>query len=170
MDKYLIRPALPDDLPHMAGIERAAASMFPPGAIPDAIRSDSVLLPALAAALERGDLWVAEYAGIAVVGFAFLLKVEGTALLAEMDVVPEHGRRGLGRRLVSAAADRARQTGYDALYLTTFSHVPWNMPFYARLGFCVLNEKETPSVMKGILEAEQKRGLRQRVAMRLVLP
>ena len=169
MNEYVIRPALPGELSSLAAVEQAAASIFPPGAIPDAIRADSVPLSVLEETLATGGVWVAARAGGEVVGFALLCEEEGLALLAEMDVSPEHGCKGLGRELVAAVADRARETGHAALYLTTFSHVPWNMPFYARLGFAVLDAKAMPPVMEGILAAERARGMRNRVAMRLAL-
>ena len=169
MSEYIIRPALPEDLSSLAAVEQAAASIFPPGTIPDAIRADSVPLSVLEETLAMGGIWVAADAGGGVVGFALLGEEEGLALLAQMDVSPEHGRKGLGRRLIAAVADRARETGHTALYLTTFSHVPWNMPFYARFGFALLDEHEMPPVMKDILAAERARGMRNRVAMRLAL-
>ena len=34
----------------------------------------------------------------------------------------------------------ARSHGYGAVTLTTYRDVPWNAPFYERLGFSVLDE------------------------------
>lgn len=169
MDDVVIRPANPEDIATLAAVEQSAASIFPPGTIPDALRSDSVPVSLLAEALAKGFLWVAAHGRGGTVGFALLREEEGLALLAEMDVSPEHGRKGLGQNLVAAVADKAREMGHAALYLTTFSHVPWNMPFYARLGFTVLDAKGMPPVMEGILAAERERGMQNRVAMRLEL-
>ena len=52
--------------------------------------------------------------------------------LEEIDVHPDHGRRGLGRRLVSAVCAWAARGGHRWLTLTTFRDVPFNMPFHAR--------------------------------------
>jgi hypothetical protein len=52
--------------------------------------------------------------------------------------------------------------------LTTFRDVPWNAPFYARLGFRILEPSAwTPGLM-ALLALEESRGLprRLRVAMR----
>ena len=42
--------------------------------------------------------------------------------------------KGIGRRLIACVADRPAK-GLASLTLTTFRDVPWNAPFYARLGF-----------------------------------
>ena len=62
------------------------------------------------------------------VGFALVEVLGGIALLAELDVLPALGRRGIGRRLIAAARDWAEARGHDALYLTTFAEIPWNAP------------------------------------------
>ncbi|MCC8194826.1 MAG: GNAT family N-acetyltransferase [Deltaproteobacteria bacterium] len=169
MGAYTIIPASHEHVPFLASVERAAATVFPEGSIPDALREDSVPLSVLAAAVSTGGLWVALDADGRVVGFALLRTVDGIALLAEVDVAPEHARKGVGRRLIAAAAGRAREAGYDALYLTTFSHVAWNMPFYARIGFSVLPEGSAPPALERALLEERARGLAHRVAMRLAL-
>lgn len=153
----------------LAAVEKAAAALFPPNAIPDAIRDDSVPLPVLESAVCERRLWVAVDGAGRAVGFALMLVEGGYALLGEVDVMPEHGRKGLGRRLAAEVVRRARDEGHDAVYLTTFSHVPWNMPFYEQIGFSVLQEAETPSVLKDALNAERGRGMRHRVAMRMPL-
>jgi hypothetical protein len=41
---------------------------------------------------------------------------------------------------VNAVSDWARYRGLPAVTLTTFRDVPWNGPFYAKLGFRELSE------------------------------
>jgi ribosomal protein S18 acetylase RimI-like enzyme len=53
----------------------------------------------------------------------------------EMSVDPRFQRRGIGAGMTRAAQIDARNSGYKAVTLTTFRDVPWNGPFYARLGF-----------------------------------
>ena len=55
--------------------------------------------------------------------------------LEEVDVHPDHGRRGVGTALVRAVCDWVRRSGHAEITLTTFRALPWNMPFYRRLGF-----------------------------------
>ena len=94
---------------------------------------------ALAAALRRGHLWVAAATADDVpVGFAYADVLDGALHLEELDVLPSWGRRGIGRALVATVLTAARDAGLPAVTLTTFRDVPWNAPFYARLGFRTL--------------------------------
>ena len=51
-------------------------------------------------------------------------------------------RKGIGAALIGQVAGYLRQRQMPALYLTTFTHVPWNAPFYARLGFTALEDAD----------------------------
>ncbi|HEY7915715.1 MAG TPA: GNAT family N-acetyltransferase [Acidimicrobiales bacterium] len=74
------------------------------------------------------------------VGFACVEIVDGAAHLWQLAVLPSQGRRGLGTALVTAVSDWAKAHGFHAVTLTTFRDVPWNGPFYQRLGFEVVDE------------------------------
>lgn len=68
-------------------------------------------------------------------GFA-VSAMQGDRLhLRELSVDPAFGRRGLGTALVDAVAAHARSRGLRGVSLTTFREVPFNAPFYARIGF-----------------------------------
>ncbi len=165
---WAIRRACPAHLPQLAAIEQAAATVFPAGFLPETALSDSVPLPILEAASAQGLLLVALENEIPV-GFALLRSTDDLALLAELDVHPDRARRGIGRRLVAEAEAVMRSRGHEALFLTTFAHVPWNAPWYARLGFTLLPETETPALLRDILQNERARGLEDRVAMHKTL-
>lgn len=103
------------------------------------------------------------------VGFAQVELIErDTAHLEEIDVDPGHGRRGLGRKLVLQVCDWAAGNGYASVTLTTFRDIPWNMPFYARLGFEIVPRTQLSQALSAIVEDETRRGLdpARRVVMR----
>jgi predicted N-acetyltransferase YhbS len=79
--------------------------------------------------------------------------------LEELDVLPSHGRRGLGAALVRTACDWAAASGYARITLTTFRAVPWNMPFYARLGFTEIPRRLLRPELAAVVAAEARRGL-----------
>lgn len=87
---------------------------------------------------------------------------------AQVSVDPAHARRGVGRALIETAETWAREHAFNNITLTTFEHVPWNAPYYARLGFVVLPEHEQPAQLQEIRRAEAASGLDAwpRVAMR----
>ncbi|MBW4457630.1 MAG: GNAT family N-acetyltransferase [Nostoc indistinguendum CM1-VF10] len=53
----------------------------------------------------------------------------------QIDVAPEHGQRGIGSALVGTVCTWAKQQGYRIVSLSTFRDIPWNAPFYSKLGF-----------------------------------
>ena len=166
---YTIEQATAGHVPLLSAIEVAAAGIFPSGSIPDHIRSDFTPVDKLHEAVQNGLLWAAlEHAGNPV-GYAYVRLVDHAALLAQIDVHPNHMRKGIGAALIGRVAEGLRQRKLPALYLTTFTHVPWNAAFYARLGFTALDDADTPQFLKDILEEEKRCGLTNRIAMRLSL-
>ncbi|GAB3154366.1 hypothetical protein GCM10027058_24680 [Microbacterium neimengense] len=100
---------------------------------------------------------VAEGADGAVVGFVHILEFDGGAHLEQVSVLPAFGGRGIGRALVEAAKDAAREAGYAKLTLRTFADVPWNAPFYASAGFAI--EEPSDDFHRMLVETEARLGL-----------
>ncbi|MFG0318548.1 MAG: GNAT family N-acetyltransferase [Planctomycetota bacterium JB042] len=169
MTRDPIRPALPEDLRLLPGIERAAAARFPDHVLSAEARAAVQSFEALEAARADGRLWVAVSGRGAPVGFAIAEVADGVGFLVEVDVHPDHQGRGLGRALVETVVDWARREGLPAVTLTTFASLPWNAPFYERLGFRRLAGAERGERLAALLRDEARRGLRDRVAMRLDL-
>lgn len=165
--EYTIALASTAHVPLLAAIEIAAASIFPAGSIPDHIRSDSVPQATLLEAVHKGQLWVALDKDTKPVGFSLVKVFDDAVLLAELDVHPDHMRKGIGSALIMQVVDYARLQQKTALYLTTFTHVPWNAPAYAKRGFVALKNDQAPPFLKKIIEEEKRNGLTQRTAMRL---
>jgi len=132
--RYEIALARPGDLPRIAPIELAAARLLA-GHAPEVVLKEVTPVHDLQAAQRHGRLWVALSNDVPV-GFALVELLEPDAAhLEEIDVHPDHGRQGLGTRLVGRVCQWAETHRIGAVTLTTFRDVPWNMPFYARLGF-----------------------------------
>ena len=166
---YTIELASPAHVPLLAAIEIGAAGIFPPGSIPEHIRSDAVPESVLLDALREGLLWVAIAEDGRPVGYALVQLVGDAALLAQMDVHPRHMRKGIGSMLIWRVAEYLKLRGKVALYLTTFGHIPWNAPFYAKRGFEALKKGREPLFLKKILDEEKRHGLTHRIAMRLAI-
>ena len=88
-----------------------------------------------------------------------------------MDVHPNHGRLGIGAALVRTVICWARAEGHPTVTLTTFRHLPWNAPFYRRLGFLDVPDEDLSAELAQHLDNEERNGLdrSKRVAMRLVV-
>ena len=167
LHRYRVVHARPHDLPLLPAIELAAARLLT-GHAPAAVLAETTTQFAFREAWRHGRLWVA-LADHVPVGFAHVVVREpGVAHLEELDVHPEHGRRGLGRWLVTTVCTWAMSRGFSAVTLTTFRDVPWNMPFYQRLGFGVVPSGEISPALLSVVIDEYRRGLdpERRVVMR----
>lgn len=164
---YRIALAKRDHLEQLQQIELAAAAIFSEVDVPENIRSTATSLDDLASAQADGMLWIALSSDGTPVGFAIVRIVDGLAYLQEIDVHPDHGRRGIGTSLIHSVCAWARSHRIPAVTLTTFRHLPWNAPFYKRLRFRSLKQDELTPGLAAVLAGEVARGLdpAKRVAM-----
>ena len=161
-----MRAAEPAELPVRPDVERAAARLFPPGRIPDPDVVHDV--EELAGYLAEGLLWVAADA-MQVMGYLIARELDGALHVYELAVDPRFGRQGMGTALMQRAATEAERRRLPRVTLTTFEDLPWNAPFYRRLGFQVLQDASLPDPLRRVLESERTAGLTRRVAMCLHL-
>ncbi len=130
-----VRPTRPGDVTALPAIERAAGERFRDYpelawlAEGDVISAEQHLDYA-----ERGLSWLA-LANDQPVGFILAETHVSSLFIVELSVHLDWQGKGMGRRLIACVADQARKRGLASLTLTTFRDVPWNAPFYARLGF-----------------------------------
>lgn len=174
-DGYDVRLARTRDLPHLAAIEDSGVAMFE--AVLGDLTGDVLASPAPSGeerASQDGFLLVAEPgSGEEPVGFAHVRLLDGHAHLDQLSVRPDHGRRGLGASLVEAACARLSVLGHGSITLLTYADLPWNAPFYARLGFAeVPGDEPRPNHHLALFAEEERLGLARhgrRVLMRRVL-
>lgn len=168
---YRVVSALPEHIEGLLGISLAATTIFPEEDIPASLRDEMMPLTTFVQAQREGLLWVAvKQQSKEVVGFALLTLISGCIHLKELSVHPHHGRRGVGTLLLKTAIAWAKEQGILAMTLTTFSHLPWNAPFYEKLGFKIIPEGELSEQLRELWLQEAK-GLDQskRVVMFLDL-
>lgn len=130
-----VRPTRPGDVVALPAIERAAGERFRES--PDlAWLADGEVISAEQHLdyVERGLSWLA-LANDQPVGFILAEAHASSLFIVELSVDLDWQGKGVGRQLIACAADHARRLGLASLTLTTFRDVPWNAPFYARLGF-----------------------------------
>jgi predicted N-acetyltransferase YhbS len=99
------------------------------------------------------------------------MRAEGAAYLEQIAVLPSHMRQGIGGQLMTEAIAIAHRRGHQDLVLTTYDHVPWNKPYYERLGFETIPADRVGPTLQGDLD-NQRRYLPMpdhRIAMRLAL-
>lgn len=101
---------------------------------------------------------------------AFLLSsiVDGCAHIEEVSVDPAAARRGIGGALIEHLVRIAGAEGLAFVTLTTFLEVPWNAPYYRRLGFVAVEPSAHGSQLAALVARERRTipGDEPRVAMR----
>ncbi|MGW7228632.1 GNAT family N-acetyltransferase [Streptomyces cyaneofuscatus] len=167
-----IRSARRSDLRLLQDIERAAGEPFRTLGMDSVADDDPPPLDLLESYRRAGRCWVAtdplSATGDRPLGYVIADPVDGALHIEQISVDPVAARRGIGRRLIDRLATLAPGQGLTALTLTTFSDVPWNAPYYARIGFRVLHDRELTDGLRTIRGEEAQHGLDRwpRVCMR----
>lgn len=153
----LIERARPSQVDALCAIERAAVQLFRGHPAWRAYAALAIPPELLHGAAARGLVWVAIEQGEPV-GFVWLDDDFGSDAMGigELDVLPSHGRRGIGAALLEHACAWSRSAGYRQVVLGTLADVPWNAPFYAKHGFAVV-EKRDPA-FAGALARDRENG------------
>ncbi len=166
-----IRAARRDELELLRAIEADAGRMFAAIGM-DAIAEDHPgSITELEAFRAAGGAWVAVDGDDRPAGYLLSGPVDDALHIEQVSVARAHARRGLGAALIEHLATTAAARGRAALTLTTFRDVPWNAPYYARLGFRVVEPTDQGPALRAIVahEAVTIPGDAPRVAMRLPL-
>jgi GNAT superfamily N-acetyltransferase len=132
----VIRPARAADLQRLIEVEVEAGQLFHTVGMSE-VAADVPEVSPLRAAMTEDRLWVMQH-GAAIAGFVTAKVLDGNAHVAQVSVAPAFHRRALGRRLMEFVERWGRAAGRPATTLTTFRDVPWNAPYYERLGYRAL--------------------------------
>lgn len=153
---YTISRARDDDAVRLCDIERAAVELFRGHEAWSSYSGLALPMDTVRELIARGLAWVAIVDGD-VVGFVCLSPEGDDAIgIAEIDVLPAFGGRGIGAALLEHACTWAREAGYAEVTLGTLADVPWNAPFYAKHGFTAV-DKHAPEFAEA-LERDRANG------------
>jgi GNAT superfamily N-acetyltransferase len=168
MTEYSIRPATDQDLSMLQDIERAAGTWFADIDMAFVAEDEPFSTETLTEFVRDGRAWVCADADDRPVAYLLAEVVDGNAHLEQVSVHPDHARRRLGGALLDRMIDWARARRLPAVTLTTYTEVPWNGPYYERLGFRYLDDTELTAGLREIRAAEAAHGLdrRPRACMR----
>jgi GNAT superfamily N-acetyltransferase len=121
--------------------------------------------------IAKGTCWVAVEHDDRPVAFLSAEIQDDTLHIWELAVHLDRQRLGIGRALLEKAITDAWRRRLVALTLTTFRDVIWNVPFYQKLGFQVLDDAQTGERLRQVLRREVEHGMpaSRRCAMRLML-
>ncbi|MEO8809599.1 MAG: 4-(cytidine 5'-diphospho)-2-C-methyl-D-erythritol kinase [Rhodanobacter sp.] len=131
----------------LCAIERKAVQLFRDHPAWPSYAAMPIPPDLLRQAIDRGLVWIAVVSPDELVGFVWLdIEGGGDCIgVAEIDVLPEYGRRGIGSALLEHACGWAGEAGYRRVDLGTLADVRWNAPFYAKHGFALV-DKNDPAI------------------------
>jgi GNAT superfamily N-acetyltransferase len=157
--EYAIRSARIEELTQLAPIEQAAAIRFRDTPYAFLADGEPLLIEFIQQRFQAGQVWVAVDRDDIVIGFAITHEVDWTLYLQKIDIAPEHGQRGIGKALVETVQTWGARSGYAVMSLSTFRNLPWNAPFYTKLGFRILDASELTEGFQTIRQHEDEAGL-----------
>ena len=163
-----IRTAHRDELPGLRDLEIAAGVLFRDIGMTDVAEHPPPGLEVFEEFRQAGRLWVSVDDADKPTGFMFVKLVDGGVHIEQVSVHPDHQGQGFGRSLIEHVQSWAAVQGLPAITLSTFRSVPWNGPYYARLGFVEMRPEElTPGLIE-LLAVETEFGLdpAERIFMR----
>ena len=159
MSDFSIRLAKPDDAEALPAIELAAGTLFKTvEGLADVAGMEAIPAARHRAMIRKGHCLVAEVR-TRLVGFLAAEPCGRELHIREMSVLPDHQCQGIGAVLLRAIGVDAQNSGFSALTLTTFTDVPWNGPFYSRLGFEHIADLDSHPRLKAEIEQEVEKGL-----------
>jgi len=147
----LIRPATREDAAAMAAVEVAAAQRFREIGMADIADGEPTDAAAVLMRIDDGRAYVAVDPQGTCVGFAFYRLLDAQRLyLEELDVAPSHAGQRIGARLIEQVIARAARERVEQVVLSTFRDAPWNAPYYARLGFRIIDDTALDDALRAI--------------------
>jgi GNAT superfamily N-acetyltransferase len=154
--RVFIRKACVSELSIAREIDDDACAMFDDYGIPlsascDASHERAEQAQWLSSA-SRGWMWLAIDSDAGPIAFAVVGRIDERPHLVQLSVRRHFQRLGVGRLLLERALD---WTDGAELWLTTYDHVPWNGPWYARQGFTPVTDSECGPQMQRLLLKER---------------
>lgn len=151
-----LRLARAGELDALVGIDDAASELYVRAGLVLSLGADHPFVLAESArwaqAIERELAHVAVDSNDVLLGFMTLGFVDDAPYLDQISVHPRAMRRGVGAALMQRAFT---WSGERPLWLTTYSHLPWNQPYYERHGFTLVPEHDCGPELKRILELQR---------------
>ena len=143
----IVRLGEPDDIPVLQAIEKKARTVY--ASLPG-FEFVAASPPIAADRLMSGTAFVAEVSK-SPIGFSLVQPMDGALYLANISVLPDTSRRGIGTSLLERIIAHARASHATAVTLATFCAPPWNGPWFRRHGFTTMPESEIGAGLRAIL-------------------
>jgi GNAT superfamily N-acetyltransferase len=159
-----VRRVRPGDLGRLQAIQLAAGDTFRDIGMTAVAERPPIPAESLSGYRQAGRAWVAVDDHDEPVGFVVADVVDGCAHIEQVSVHPAHAGQRIGAMLLDHVGGWAIRHDLPALTLITFRGVPWNAPYYERLGFRELAPAEVTPGLAALAAATTHGGARDRFA------
>ena len=168
MSAYHIRSGFLSELEFLQEIERRAGAIFADYEMAAIANDDPLSIESLSKYCVEERLWVAVDETDNPIAYIIIDLIDGAAHIEQVSVDPEYSGQRIGQALIDTVYDWAKRQNLPALTLTTFTNVPWNAPYYQRLGFQVIPVSQQSPGLQRVRIEERRHGLDQwpRVCMK----
>ncbi|WP_181700573.1 GNAT family N-acetyltransferase [Nocardia sp. GTS18] len=166
-----IRLAREGDIAALQEIERRAGAPFAEIGMVAVAEDEPPSAELLREFLVGERAWVWPDAQDEPIGYLLLGIVDGQPHIDQVSVDPAYAGLRIGKSLIDHAVSWAKSRGLRELTLTTFTEVPWNGPYYERLGFTYIPVDDEPPGLRAVRAEESANGLDEwpRACMRVDL-
>jgi GNAT superfamily N-acetyltransferase len=154
LSRERIRPPRRDELEALRSIERDAGGAFAAIGMAEIAADEPPSLVELESRRAHGRARVAVDAQDRPIAYLISSVVDGCAHIDQVSVRSAHARRGVGAALIEHLAETARAEHRPALTLTAFREVPWNAPYYQRLGFVIVEPADQGPELAALVRRE----------------
>lgn len=158
------------DVEAIQKVELAAGQRFLDVGMPEIAADGPPERRVLRDLIDREQLWVATTASGQVIGYCMAVAVDRDAHIDQVSVHCDYARQGIGAKLVERACEWATNREATRISVFTFEHVPWNAPYYRRLGFEDLDIDNVGKELAAIWQAERLTDLANWVRIALARP
>jgi len=157
MKQPKLRTAEPSDLQSLMAIDDEASTLFEQAGLQFELAHNHPFVQAEALrwsqAIDQGLVYVAMNSQGESIGFAVCSLVDDEPYLDQLSVLPQHMRQGVASMLI----ERVLQWSAGLpLWLTTYSSIPWNKPYYERHGFREVEEASCGPAIRKILSNQRQ--------------
>ncbi|MFD4353440.1 GNAT family N-acetyltransferase [Nocardia sp. NPDC058519] len=154
-----VRLAREAEIAALQEIERRAGAPFAEVGMTAVADDEPPPWEVLRAFIVEGRAWVWPDDSDHPIGYLVLGIVDEQPHVDQVSVDPAYAGARIGKRLIDHAVRWAKAVGLHEITLTTFTQVPWNGPYYERLGFTYIPAADEPPGLRAIRATELAHGL-----------
>ena len=168
MTVYPIRLGRVAEVEYLREIEVMAGAIFTEYGMAASADDEPPDVEILALYCAEERLWVATDEHDLPIAYIIVDALDKSGHIEQVSVHPDYAGMRIGSALIDQALQWAAENGYESVTLTTFLEIPWNAPYYERLGFEIIPEQDWSPGLIRIRTEENTHGLDRwpRVCMR----